>query len=122
MTTPRQSALEAVAAAARRYRATSFTTAREELDEALAALDALGPADTADGWRTIDIAPDDGKPIYVFGGRYENVTVLQTDGEWWRHRKAVGSTTVPTHWHPYNVPAPPQRAQEGAALDAGDTA
>jgi hypothetical protein len=92
-----------------------------------AALDALGPADTDDGWRPIAAMPKDGTVIDVWLGDAsdDEVDFYCTPGtrrsagwHWfrdkWRPKMAGLQILVfvqPTHGRP--LPLPPQRAQEG---------
>jgi hypothetical protein len=133
MTSPRQSALEAVAKAADRLGDTMNECSDcdaefKALWAALDALDALGPADTDDGWRPIDTVPDGEHVLLWFPdgergiGGIEAATVFHKDDgsldhHGWTHGGPNSGSDwefceQPTRWRP--LPAPPQRAQEGA--------
>lgn len=73
---------------------------------------ALLPAGTGDaeaGWQDISTAPDSSEnvEVVVFGGRFDKPTVFRSDGGFWRYEKTRGLKYIPTHWHPYRLPAPP---------------
>lgn len=129
MTSPRQSALEAVAEAARKVLdAARFNPGASwaiginrativNVQETLAALDALGPADTDDEWRAIAearIGFGSGNDVQLTNGwrQWVGCRVYIDGKDGWM---IDGNKWVePTHFKPLGqLPAPPQRAQEG---------
>jgi hypothetical protein len=128
MTSPRQSALEAVARAI--GEATCAQLRLERVGEgdkqrayfilpgkaldfdliARAALDALGSADTDDGWRPIETAPQGWVEVYRPNAKVQPIGTdkLNKQGEW---TYSDNKNAPPTHWR--EQVAPPQRAQEG---------
>ena len=81
--------------------------AREALTAALGAQ--TPPEAVTEAWQPIETAPNDGKPVLVFGGRHVEPEIVPADGDWWR---SYDGTATPTHWQP--LPTPPVNQSEGA--------
>lgn len=60
------------------------------------------------GWMPIETAPDDGRKIIVYGGRYPEPEIVSADGGWWRSGRKEGLRAIPTHWQ--HLPEPPEAA------------
>jgi hypothetical protein len=61
------------------------------------------PVFDANGWATIDSAPDDHEIVWVWHSEFQKAVEREADGDWWRywpHNRF-------THWQPRIVPKPP---------------
>lgn len=110
----RMEALEEAIAAAKRCIWAAFNeeeamACKVLLGDIVASIRALaGKPGEAEGWRSLDDCPNDGRLVWVAGGRYSSDPEIQTaDGDWWRSEAKRGSKAVPNVWMPLNVPAPP---------------
>lgn len=83
--------------------------------EAAASINALAArpaAPEAQGaWQDISTVPTDGRTIIAFGGRFDEPTPTQADGNWWNSTQGTTMASRPTHWQP--MPAPPASSGQG---------
>lgn len=54
----------------------------------------------AGDWQPIETAPKDGRTIIVLGGRFDEPTPTQADGEWWNSTVGRSMQSRPTLWMP----------------------
>lgn len=63
---------------------------------------------SAQEWQTIDTCPDDGRMVWVFGGRHLVPEQRAADGAYFQWAKeCTVIPMIPTHWHPMTIPQPP---------------
>lgn len=92
--------------AASRRRLSAWADESEETREQwrFMARAAIAATPTRDGWQDISTVPNDGRQIWVYGGRYGAPRLSDADGEWW-NSPLCPPASRPTHWMP--TPAPP---------------
>lgn len=61
-------------------------------------------------WQPIKTAPNASahKKVWVFGGRYDEPTIVPSDGDFWRYESKNGMKSLPTHWMELHIPNPPE--------------
>ena len=83
-----------------------FAVPRDEVLESIAEIMARHLTRPPGGaWRSIETCPN-GEQVLVFGGRFEEVTAVIANGDWWRMATRDGRKFPPTHWQP--LPEPPR--------------